>query len=143
MSDSSKAQRVLFIDEHEAQHALAKASERTRQNNKPPPIYGADAFGDRFTLESLPLARPGGGYAVQKLDTDTLLDRSAGAFLPVRHPKLHGLFASFDEAYAAARRWLHGNGTSPEETPLAIVPAYFDDHLQRHVLIYGVLTQEP
>jgi len=104
---------------------------------------GPDAFGDRFTLEDLPLARPGGGYAVQKLDTDTLLDQRSRVFLPIRHPQLHGLFASFDEAYSAARNWLLENALSPEECPLAIVPASFDNTLQRHVLIYGVLTREP
>jgi len=106
-------------------------------------VCAPDAFGDRFKLEDLPLARPGGGYAVQKLDTDTLLDRHSRAFLPVRHPELQGLFSSFDEAHAAARDWLLKNALLPEECPLAIVPAGFDPVLQRHVLIYGVLTQTP
>ena len=40
--------------------------------------FSADAFGDRFNLADLPLPRPARGYAVQMLDTDTLLDRASG-----------------------------------------------------------------
>ena len=40
----------------------------------PPFQFAADAFGDRFALADLPLPRPPRGYAVQMLDTDTLLD---------------------------------------------------------------------
>ncbi|MGE5386420.1 MAG: hypothetical protein ACM3SV_11110 [Betaproteobacteria bacterium] len=107
------------------------------------PPLGDDAFGDRFALERLPLARPGSGYAVQRLDTDTLLDRRRGDFLPVRDSRLEGLFDSFDAAHAAASEWIRTNGISPEEHPLAIVPAFFDERLQRHVLIHGVLRRSP
>jgi len=107
------------------------------------PVHGRDAFGDPFRLEDLPLARPGAGYAVQKLGGDTLLDRHADQFLPVRHPGLQALFPSFETAFAAARNWLKGQNQSPEECPLAIVPAGYDSILQRHVLIYGVLTPSP
>ncbi|MBI2276720.1 MAG: hypothetical protein HYU74_05165 [Dechloromonas sp.] len=102
-----------------------------------------DAFGDRFTLGDLPLARPPAGYAVQMLDTDTLLDRVSGTFLPVRSPTLEGLFATFDDAYAAARRWVEANCQAPDEHRLAIVPAGFDNLMERHVLIYGVLCAQP
>ncbi|MGE5491814.1 MAG: hypothetical protein ACM31P_11095 [Actinomycetota bacterium] len=106
-------------------------------------IHGEDAFGDPFSLADLPLPRTGTGYAVQRLDTDTLLDRSSGEFLPVRDPALSGLFDSFDAARTAARHWLTTRSTSIDEPPLAIVPAYFDQEMDRHVLIYGVLTQSP
>jgi hypothetical protein len=105
--------------------------------------FSADAFGDRFALADLPLPRPPRGYAVQMLDTDTLLDRASGEFLPVRSPALDGLFASFDDAFAAASRWVEAHCAGPEAHHLAIVPAGFDDVLQRHVLIYGVLCGRP
>lgn len=105
--------------------------------------FNADAFGDRFTLASLPLRRPAGGYAVQILDTDTLLDRATGRFLPVRAAELDALFASFDEAYDAACNWVECHCSTPLEHRLAIVPASFDDLLKRHVLIYGVLCGQP
>lgn len=106
-------------------------------------VYGPDAFGDRFDLESLPLSRPGTGYAVQLLDTDMLLDQHTKTFMPVRSPTLSGLFQDFDSAFLAARTWLERNSKTTEEYPLAIVPACFDTQLERHVLIYGVLTREP
>lgn len=105
--------------------------------------FPADAFGDRFDLAALPLPRPPAGYAVQMLDTDTLLDRTTGTFLPVRSTALRCLFADFDAAHAAARRWVEAHCTSPEEHRLAIVPAGFDPLLERHVLIYGVLCGHP
>lgn len=105
--------------------------------------FAADAFGDRFALADLPLPRPPRGYAVQMLDSDTLLDRHSGDFLAVRSPALDGLFASFDEAYAAACRWVESHCRAPQEHRLAIVPAAYDDVLQRHVLIYGVLCGQP
>lgn len=105
--------------------------------------FSSDAFGDRFALADLPLPRPARGYAVQMLDTDTLLDRVSGSFLPVRASGLDGLFASFDDAYAAACQWVEANRESPQDHCLAIVPAGFDDVLQRHVLIYGVLCGRP
>jgi hypothetical protein len=101
--------------------------------------FAADAFGDRFALADLPLARPPRGYAVQMLDTDTLLDRPTGRFLPVRSPVLDGLFATFDDAFAAACAWVEAHCRTPQDHHLAIVPAGFDDIMQRHVLIYGVL----
>jgi len=103
----------------------------------------ADAFGDRFALDALPLARPPAGYAVQRLDTDTLLDRRTGRFLPVRSPELQALFASFDDARAAACAWVMANCPPPADHCLAIVPAGFDNDMQRHILIYGVLCGHP
>lgn len=108
---------------------------------KPP--FSADAFGDRFQLEALPLRRAAAGYAVQKLDTDQLLDRITGVLMPVRSTELHGLFESFDDAYAAAKTWAENNCPPPDEHRLAIVPAGFDTLLNRHVLIYGVLCGQP
>lgn len=108
-----------------------------------PLVNGPDAFGDRFDLATLPLARPGTGYAVQLLDTDTLLDRESASFLPVRDSRLQGLFPDFDSAFAAAKNWLQANNTCTEAHPLAIVPACMDAQLERHVLIYGVLTRSP
>ena len=105
--------------------------------------FSADAFGDRFTLGDLPLPRPPAGYAVQMLDTDTLLDRASGHFLPVRAAELDGLFASFDDAFAAACRWVEAHCTAPEDHRLAIVPAGIDEVRQRHVLIYGVRCGRP
>jgi hypothetical protein len=105
--------------------------------------FPADAFGDRFTLDDLPLPRQATGFAVQRLDTDTLLDRSSGSFLPVRSPELQGLFGSFDEAYAAARQWAAQHCPPPADHCLAIIPASFDPTLQRHILIYGVLCTRP
>ena len=105
--------------------------------------FSEDTFGDRFDLKQLPLPRPPAGYAVQLLDTDQLLDRLSGDFLAVRNVKLSGLFATFDQAYAAARQWVEARGKTPDEHRLAIVPASFDDKLQRHVLIYGVLCGQP
>ena len=106
-------------------------------------VFGADAFGDRCTLADLPLPRPAGGYAVQMLDTDTLLDRASGRVLAVRSAELDGLFASFDEVFAAACRWVEAHCSVPEDHRLAIVPAAFDAVRQRHVLIYGVLCGQP
>jgi hypothetical protein len=105
--------------------------------------FPGDAFGDRFTLAELPLPRKAAGYAVQQLDTDTLLDRNTGDFLPVRATQLQGLFESFDAAHAAACRWVVSYCATPAEHGLAIVPADFDPILQRHVLIYGVLCGQP
>lgn len=101
--------------------------------------FAADAFGDRYDLAALPLPRPARGYGVQMLDTDRLLDRQTGVFLPVRAAALDGLFASFDEAHAAACCWVEAHCPTPEAHDLAIVPASYDDLMQRHILIYGVL----
>lgn len=106
-------------------------------------VHGEDAFGDSFSLEGLPLARPGTGYAVQLLDTDTLLDRESGQFRAVRDPALKGLFDSFESAHAAARAWLKEQNAGTDRFPLAIVPSLYDYEMRRHVLIYGVLTQSP
>jgi len=109
-----------------------------------PNTYPPDSFGDRFDLAKLPLARPGSGYAVQYLGSDTLLDCQRLCFLPVRDPGLSALFATFDAAFAAAEKWLgQQESSADEEHPLAIVPADFDRELQRHVLIYGVLPALP
>ncbi len=107
----------------------------------PPPA--ADAFGDRFVLAELPLPRQAAGYAVQMLDTDTLLDRVSGELLPVRSPALDGLFATFDDAHAAASHWVKTHCNMPDGHRLAIVPAGYDEVLQRHILIYGVLCGRP
>ena len=103
----------------------------------------ADAFGDHFSLARLPLPRAAAGYAVQQLDTDTLLDRRSGCLLPVRSPQLNGLFDSFEAAFSAARTWTLTHCPPPGDHRLAIVPAGFDPILKRHVLIYGVLCGQP
>ena len=105
--------------------------------------YPADAFGDPFDLGSLPLPRPACGYGVQLLDTDRLLDTGSGDFLPVRSPDLDAAHASFAAAHAAAARWASRHGMAPDAHRLAIVPVGYDDLLQRHVLIYGVLCGQP
>lgn len=105
--------------------------------------FAEDAFGDPFTLEQLPLPRRARGYAVQMLDTDTLLDRVTGNFLAMRTPGLDGLFVSFAAAHAAASGWVATHCATPAEHRLAIVPAGFDDDLQRPILIYGVLCAQP
>lgn len=105
--------------------------------------FAPDTFGDPFTLDQLPLPRDARGYAVQALDTDTLLDCHTGAFLPMRSPALNGLFNSFAAAHAAASNWVDTHCATLEEHRLAIVPAGFDDDLQRHILIYGVLCGQP
>ena len=105
--------------------------------------FPPDAFGDRFELDALPLSRPPAGYAVQMLDTDRLLDRQSGDFLPVRSTALQALFESFDAAYGAAKVWAETHGAAPDEHRLAIVPAGYDAILERHILIYGVLCGHP
>lgn len=105
--------------------------------------FSPDAFGDRFELGALPLPRPPAGYAVQMLDTDRLLDRQSGDFLPVRSSALQALFESFDAAYSAARAWVETRATDPDQHRLAIVPAGYDAILERHILIYGVLGGQP
>jgi len=104
--------------------------------------FAEDTFGDRFSLESLTLPRKARGYAVQRLDTDQLLD-ATGALAPIRNHGFDSLFASFDAAHAAASTWLEHAGIGAENNPLAIVPAGFDDELQRPILIYGVLRGQP
>lgn len=103
----------------------------------------ADAFGDRFDLAALPLPREPAGYAVQMLDTDQLLDRQTGEFLPVRSSHLKPLFDCFDSAYTAAAAWVESHDENPDDHRLAIVPVSYDDILERHVLIYGVLCGTP
>lgn len=105
--------------------------------------FAADAFGDRFVLSDLPLPRPPAGYAVQRLDTDYLLDRQSGELLPVRSPGLNALFNSFDEAFAAACQWVLAHCDDVAEHHLAIVPAGYDTVLERPILIYGVLCGQP
>lgn len=113
------------------------------ESDLPPLVHGDDAFGDRFALENLSLPRAGSGYAVQMLDTDTLFDRRTGDFLAVRDAALQGLFDSFDSAHAAARTWLRERNATTDQYALAIVPAYYDNLMHRHVLVYGVLTRSP
>ena len=79
-------------------------------------IFPADAFGDRFELEALPLPRAALGYAVQMLDTDTVLDHHSDTFMPVRSTKLQGLFGNFDDAYSAAKNWAERNCANPAST---------------------------
>lgn len=107
------------------------------------PLLAEDSFGDCFDIAALPLPRPPAGYAVQMLDTDQLLDRNSGNFLPVRSPELRGLFDSFHEARVAALAWVEKHCPPPEEHRLAIVPAGYDQFRERHVLIYGVLCTRP
>jgi len=102
-----------------------------------------DAFGDPFDLHALPLRRPAQGYAVQMLDTDTLLDRHGGNFLAVRAGALDALFPDFASAHTAAATWARQHCRQPDDHRLAIVPASFDPVLNRHVLIYGVLCGQP
>lgn len=106
-------------------------------------IFPPDTFGDRFDLKALPLPRPPCGYAVQMLDTDTLLDRVSGDFLPVRSPALAAAFGSFDAAHAAACGWLARHRLGADEHRLIIVPVGYDELLERHILIYGVLCDHP
>ena len=104
----------------------------------------ADTFGDRFELASLPLPRRAAGYAVQMLDTDTLLDQGTQTFLPIRSPRLTPCFSSFDAAHQAASHWLLAQGKcAADEHSLAIVPIGYDTVLERYILIYGVLRAAP
>lgn len=106
------------------------------------PTDHSRAFGDPFELEALPLPRPAGGYGVQYLGKDQLLDQITGQFLPIRHPRLQGLFPSFAAAHEAARSWLKMQPDAATAPPLAIVPASFDPVSERHILIYGVLQPQ-
>ena len=106
-------------------------------------LHADDAFGDRFHLEDLPLPRRADGYAVQLLGSDHLLDRRNGEFQPVRSPSLQALFDTFDAAREAACRWAEREGIAPDAHRLAIVPAAYDATLDRHVLIYGQLSEHP
>ena len=106
-------------------------------------VFSADAFGDRFTLSQLSLPRKAQGYALQILDTDKLFDQNSGDFLPIRTTTLNALFSSFDAAYQAAALWVGKHGENSADHRIAIVPAGYDEILQRHVLIYGVLCSAP
>lgn len=105
--------------------------------------FPENAFGDPFDISRLPLRRPADGYAVQMLDTDTLLDRESHEFMPVRAGSLMALFDDFPSAREAAAAWVRRHCARPDEHRLAIVPAAYDPVLQRHILIYGVLTDRP
>ncbi|MDD2885576.1 MAG: hypothetical protein PHT48_11100 [Dechloromonas sp.] len=105
--------------------------------------YPDDAFGDRFAIADLPLPRPAMGYAVQRLDTDCLLDQQSGDFLPVRTPSLKALHPNFSSAHAAATDWVRHHLPPGRDHGLAIIPASFDAVRQRHILIYGVLCGRP
>lgn len=105
--------------------------------------FSADAFGDPFDIDALPLPRPAVGYGVQQLGTDTLLDPRQGRLVPVREAGLACRFAHFDAAHAAAAAWLQAQDTGADEHHLAIVPLGYDSFLERHVLIYGVLCGQP
>lgn len=108
-----------------------------------PLAFGEDAFGHAFNLEDLPLPRAACGYGVQRLDTDTLLDRRTGQFRPVREPEVDACFTSFDEARSAARAWVREHVPLIEDPSLAIVPLGFDPLLGRPILIFGVLPSAP
>lgn len=105
--------------------------------------FPLNAFGDPFDILSLPLRRKAQGYAVQKLDTDLLLDQHSGTFLPVRSEQLDALFPSFRAAHKAAENWLGAQDISLDCHEIAIVPASYDNELHRHILIYGVLRSQP
>ena len=115
---------------------------RCRYNDGMHEHYATDAFGDPFDLDDLPLPRPARGYAVQRLDTDQLLDRNSQTFLPVRSPGLEPFFASFAEAHVAAGNWSDAHAGASDHH-LAIVPAGYDPVQQRPILIYGVLCGQP
>jgi hypothetical protein len=108
-----------------------------------PHHLAADAFGDPFELDRLPLPRKAAGYAVQRLDTDLLLDSATGDFLPVRSPKLQPAFARFEDAHAAGAQWVVQHHPDGSDHRLAIVPIGYDPLLERYVLIYGVLYGQP
>lgn len=105
--------------------------------------FPADAFGDPFEIDALPLPRPAVGYGVQRLDTDTLLNPLQKQLVPVREAGLACRFARFDDAHAAAAAWLNEHNTPADEHHLAIIPLGYDTFLERHVLIYGVLCGQP
>ncbi len=105
--------------------------------------YPADAFGDPFDLASLPLPRPAAGYAVQRLNTDQLLDQNSGNFLPVRSTTLNPVHRSFADAYASALSWVNQHQIAVDDHQLAIVPIAYDPIRERHILIYGVLCTQP
>ena len=146
IEDASAAPLRRQLRAHLAALVSGKPGTAEQPERLPHLALGDDAFGDPFAVAELPLPRPGTGtgYAVQLLDTDTLLDRRSGRFLGVRDPHLEALFDSFSEARDAAKAWLK-TSWQPDgrEIPLAVVPAYFDDLMGRHVLIYGVLTRTP
>ncbi len=102
-----------------------------------------NTFGDPFDISRLTLPRPAEGYAVQQLDSDLLLDQRSAEFLPVRSPELKAIFRSFDDAHHAAESWLTKQTGATDQHDLAIVPVSFDQRLQRHILIYGVLRRTP
>jgi len=131
------------LAEHLQAMLAGKAGATVPDPALPQRLVGADAFGDPYDLRTLPLPRPGMGYAVQRLDSDQILDRASGRFLSIRDPQLSGLFLDFRDAYAAARAAVLAGRIDPREEPLAIVPAYHDEVMKRHVLIYGVLTAQP
>ena len=107
-------------------------------------FFPADAFGDSFNLDHPQMPRPAVAYAVQRLDTDTLLDQRTRTFQPIRSQELEPRFASFDAAHQAASNWLLAQGQhNTDDHCLAIVPIGYDEILQRHILIYGVLRATP
>lgn len=137
------ADLTMHLRQHLADLLSGRASTAGPPSPLPPLLLGDDAFGDPFSLADLPLPREGSGYAVQRLNTDLLLDQATDTFLPVRDPALRALYPSFAAARCAARAWIVAHAASLEEEPLAIVPATYDETMQRHVLIYGVLTSSP
>lgn len=143
LDTAAGAQFQQQLRAHLAAMLTGRAGAPPQVSTLPTLVHGEDAFGDRFDLDDLPLPRASTGYAVQMLDTDTLLDRNSGEFLAVRDPSLQGLFQNFDTAHAAARAWLRERQAGIDRYPLAIVPAYYDFEMGRHVLVYGVLTQAP
>jgi hypothetical protein len=101
-------------------------------------------FGDCFPRRPAVAASTGSGYAVQMLDTDTLLDRITRAIFCRSVRRIAPGACSTALTMPAPRR-LPGLKPLPAAggTSAGHRPAGFDDFLQRHVLIYGVLCGQP
>ena len=88
IADASAAPLRRQVRAHLAALVTGRPGSLEQPDRLPHLALGDDAFGDPFAVDELPLPRPGTGYAVQMLDTDTLLDRRSGHFLGVRNPGL-------------------------------------------------------
>ncbi|MEY2632911.1 MAG: hypothetical protein RIR00_1565 [Pseudomonadota bacterium] len=145
VSESDLATWRPHLQQHLSQLLCGNPAATTAPPLPPVPalIHRLEDLGQPFDLHSLPLPRPAQGYAVQRLDTDTLLDRHQLQFLTVRDPQLDALFPSHREAAEAARQWLLREQRTTDDEHLAIVPAAHDPEFRRHVLIFGVLTSQP
>src|SRR5574343_81529 len=120
----------LFIDDPELRQALDEAAQRAieRLAEVLPEIEDASAAPLRRQLRAHLAALVSG--------------KPGTAEQPERLPHLALGDDTFGEARDAAKAWLK-TSWQPDgrEIPLAVVPAYFDDLMGRHVLIYGVLTR--